>query len=128
VKWRTRKRLRRAYKTRHKTRKPVKKNQILGLPSWLVIGGAALGIFLLTRKASATAPSKAPGTNYLVQPTGGWAYPPMTPATFGSWCQANNGVPMGSDTCMISGKGAYKLVGSRLKLGDQWVLTDDDLF
>jgi hypothetical protein len=107
----------------------TKKNQILGLPSWLVIGGAALGLFLLTRKASAkTAPAGQPGTNMVIMPTGGWAYPPMTPSTFSSWCQANSGVPMGSNQCAISGKGVYTLESGRLKLGGQWVLTDDDLF
>jgi hypothetical protein len=106
-------------------RKRPKKNQILGLPSWVVIGGAALGLFLLARKAQAkTVSATMPGTNYLVQPTTGWGYPPMSSADFAKWCGLVNGLQSGT-SCMVSGKGVFNLVGGRLKTGDQWVMDDD---
>ena len=94
----------------------------------LLAGGAGLALYLMTRKSTATtAPATQPGTNMVIQPTGGWGYPPMTPAIFSSWCKANNGLQTGG-TCLISNKGAYTLSNSRLKQGGSWVLTDEDLF
>jgi hypothetical protein len=96
----------------------------------LILGGAALGVFLLTRKASAkTTPSGQPGTNITITPTGGWAYPPMTSGNFTSWCQSNNGVQLSPGKCAISGKGIYTLSNSRIKdPNNSWLLDDDDLF
>jgi len=133
--WRPRKKAAIRIMAARKKAKAKKAKNPLGLPWWVVLGGAALGLFLLTRKASATktTPSTQPGTNFLIQPTGGWGYPPMTTTSFNGWCKANSGQPLDAigasePTCMISGKGAYKLVNGRLKMGDEWVLNDDDLF
>jgi hypothetical protein len=51
----------------------------------------------------------------------------MTLDNFINWCRANGGVQSGSN-CMISGKGVYTLVNSRIKQGDQWILEESDLF
>jgi hypothetical protein len=63
--WKTRKK--RRYKTLPSGKKAFLQMNPLGLPWWLIIGGAALGIFLLTRKKAATAtPGPVPGID--VQP------------------------------------------------------------